>query len=494
MKNKYLILCIYFVVLCSNAQSTIFNLDGSEPIPSSWQGINNIEDYAIERVDYYLLEAGNPSDYILSSAYDLSNYLFGEFQVNFRSFGGGSQSRLKVEISYDNGATFSQEVISNLSTTTYQSMTIPLNMVSNAVVFKWSNNEIDGRGIRMQNLILTASQNPSFFITITNPDNNAVFPAGTSEVLLSYTSSESSLLNVMINGVLYSGNTQSPISIPTISGESYAVTLTISNGTSLSETVLFSIEEGCTTPVGAIIINEIMFNPSQVSDANGEYFELYNTTDEVVELEGWQIKDLSAPNEFFTINESVEIVPNSYIVLAKNGDLNINGGFTADYVYPSNFNLSNSADEIGLYCNDTLIDSVQWDTTFDSLAGASIALDPSSQSYTANDLAVNWNSSLSIFGNGDFGTPGTINDSVLSVDNIFITTFTIYPNPNNGKEISIISASGKEKKVTLFNSVGQLLLEAKTFKNITLPNIAKGSYLLKVTEEDKTEIQRLIIY
>ena len=42
---------------------------------------------------------------------------------------------------------------------------------------------------------------------------------------------------------------------------------------------------------GPIVINEVMVNPSAVSDANGEFVELYNAGATAVDLQGWTLRD-----------------------------------------------------------------------------------------------------------------------------------------------------------------------------------------------------------
>ena len=42
---------------------------------------------------------------------------------------------------------------------------------------------------------------------------------------------------------------------------------------------------------GNLFINEIMKNLVFVSDNNGEWFELYNHSEEPVDISGWIIKD-----------------------------------------------------------------------------------------------------------------------------------------------------------------------------------------------------------
>ena len=63
-----------------------------------------------------------------------------------------------------------------------------------------------------------------------------------------------------------------------------------------------------THAVGDIIITEVMQNPSAVSDANGEYFELHNTTGSSIDLLNWVVRDDATASETHTIASSV-VVP-----------------------------------------------------------------------------------------------------------------------------------------------------------------------------------------
>lgn len=42
---------------------------------------------------------------------------------------------------------------------------------------------------------------------------------------------------------------------------------------------------------GDIIITEIMANSAAVADADGEWFEIFNTTGTAIDLSGWTISD-----------------------------------------------------------------------------------------------------------------------------------------------------------------------------------------------------------
>ncbi|MFC1622648.1 VWA domain-containing protein [Patescibacteria group bacterium] len=164
---------------------------------------------------------------------------------------------------------------------------------------------------------------------------------------------------------------------------------------------------------GDIVINEIIQNPSAVSDTSGEWFEVYNTTQQSIDLQECIIFDND--NDSHNINGSLIVPSLGYVVLARNGDPNTNGGFAADYVYPFNFILGNSIDEIILTCGDTEIDRVEYDNgaTFPDPAGASMILaDPGLD----NNVGANWCESSSSFGDGDLGTPGAVNDICEGID------------------------------------------------------------------------------
>ena len=154
-------------------------------------------------------------------------------------------------------------------------------------------------------------------------------------------------------------------------------------------------------------ITEIMQNPSAVSDANGEWFEIYNGNIDSVDLLGFTIKDKDTDSH--QITSSFIIPRHSHAVLGRNSDSNTNGGLTVDYQYDG-FTLANGADEIILidpYGNT--IDSVAYDggTAFPDPNGASMALLGLNLN---NNIGSNWAEYDSLtYGDGDYGTPGELN-------------------------------------------------------------------------------------
>jgi hypothetical protein len=157
-----------------------------------------------------------------------------------------------------------------------------------------------------------------------------------------------------------------------------------------------------------IVINEIMQNPSAVSDANGEWFELYNPSTADVDIRGWVIADGGSDTHTITSASAVVVPAGGYAVLGRNGNVATNGGVAAVYVY-SSFTLGNGADEIILSdCTGSEMDRVEWDggTTFPNPSGASMSLVSPALD---NNVGSNWCVSTTTFG-GDLGTPGAAND------------------------------------------------------------------------------------
>jgi len=198
-----------------------------------------------------------------------------------------------------------------------------------------------------------------------------------------------------------------------------------------------------------IIISEILQNPNTVSDAEGEWFELYNPNSAIIFLQNWSIRD--AGSDLFTIVEPLFIPPNNFLVFGINEDSNTNGNVYIDYQF-SNFTLGNSNDEIILVNpNGDVIDSVAWDggPNFPNPNGASMALiDPNID----NSLGTSWTESSTSFGLGDFGTPGLPNFSsninmdqtILAFDTVFVDqsatlSLTITNDGNSPLSIDLIS-------------------------------------------------------
>tara|TARA_B100000315_G_scaffold249608_1_gene281085 strand:- start:2085 stop:3977 length:1893 start_codon:yes stop_codon:yes gene_type:complete len=159
----------------------------------------------------------------------------------------------------------------------------------------------------------------------------------------------------------------------------------------------------------SIVINEIMQNPSSVSDVNGEWFEIYNAGQSAIDLRNWTIKDQDVDTHLVSGSDPVLLQTADYFVFGRNGDPALNGGLTVDYVYGDEMTLGNASDEVILL--DELgneVDRVMYDNgaTFPDPNGASMAL---LDIALPNENGSNWVESTTPYGDGDMGTPGEVN-------------------------------------------------------------------------------------
>ncbi len=156
-----------------------------------------------------------------------------------------------------------------------------------------------------------------------------------------------------------------------------------------------------------LVINEVMQNPNAVSDADGDWFEIYNPTGSAVDMIGWTIKDDGVDSH--VVSESLIIPAGGYAVIGRNGSTAGNGGVAVDYVTGSDILFHNNFDELILIAaNGVRVDRVAWDDgrSFPDPTGASMSLVDSGAN---NASGSNWCKATTPFGSGDLGTPGAAN-------------------------------------------------------------------------------------
>ncbi len=163
---------------------------------------------------------------------------------------------------------------------------------------------------------------------------------------------------------------------------------------------------------GDLLITEIMFNPSALGDAEGEYLEIMNMTDAPVSLN--QLVLVRAGNGVHhTVGEEFILQAGDYAVLGRTEIATDE----IDYVYGSSITLPNAGEEIQLrnYGSDGTDGSVIFAVNYGgagfpaSAAGASIELQTGISDPVEAANGNNWCLSSSPFSTGDFGTPGEAN-------------------------------------------------------------------------------------
>ena len=202
----------------------------------------------------------------------------------------------------------------------------------------------------------------------------------------------------------------------------YQITATDISGNesapSTSASAIPTTGQGCGAPPPDpgqvnLIISELMPNPFLVTDAFGEWLELFNRGTAAVDLDGWTIRDDDIDLHVIDAPGGLVIQPNEFMVLARNGDSSVNGGLVADYVYGGSFILANSIDEVVLLdLSQTEHTRVNYSAgTFPYQSGVSAEITDLLAPDVANPLL--WVTTTTTYGLGDFGTPGNEGSATL---------------------------------------------------------------------------------
>jgi len=253
-----------------------------------------------------------------------------------------------------------------------------------------------------------------------------------------------------------------------------------------------------------VVISEVMPNPSAASDSYGEWFEIINMDSIPIDLNGWTIMDEGGDSHVISL--SAEIHPGEYMVLGRNSDESVNGGYVSDYTY-SSFALANSDDEIILLDQDEkMVDAVSYGATFPYSSGISMYLiDHTSD----NNIDSNWIASSMPYGDGDLGTPGRAwNDSIIvstTNDYLLPNAFELYPpypNPfNPTTQISFLINHTTVVSLNIYDMNGRLvqnIYRAKTtpgyYQSIwEAKNVPSGIYFLSLESEQKIITHKLML-
>lgn len=158
---------------------------------------------------------------------------------------------------------------------------------------------------------------------------------------------------------------------------------------------------------GDLFVSELLVNPNAVSDELGEWVELYNPTGQDIALcEGWMLYDDGA--DAASLSGRGLIVPSrGYAVVCLNDDPATNGGVVCDASY-SGMSLGNGGDEVRLSFDGVEIDSITYNSGFDTIGAAQALGTPFTG--TGNDATQSWCDATTPMPGGDLGTPGAPND------------------------------------------------------------------------------------
>lgn len=241
------------------------------------------------------------------------------------------------------------------------------------------------------------------------------------------------------------------------------------------------------TVIYPLVINEINYRSSDDFDA-GDWLELYNPNTSSVDLSNWIIKDDDDSHEFI-VPEGTIIESKGYMVFVRDmADFTSAYPEVTDYVGELDFGLGTS-DAVRLFTNNnTLEDEVYYqseDPWLDCANETGNTLELINPTLD-NALAESWDCL------NNNGSPGMVNDSVLSSNELVDKFITIYPNP--AKNTLFIDGVNQSFQVLIYTSIGQLVATDANEVMIDISNLSKGLYYIQIIEDNHKEVFSFIKY
>lgn len=238
-----------------------------------------------------------------------------------------------------------------------------------------------------------------------------------------------------------------------------------------------------------LVITEIMANPSAVTDAAGEWFEIYNKGASAVGINKLILSSGSSKDTLFSVTPVI-LPPGAYFVFGTNVDMNTNGNVKIDYAY-DRIGLANAEDDITISdSNGVQIDKVTYLT---SKSGESYSLSTDHLDATENDTPSNWCFGVTPYNSSDAGTPGAANDchtiatSLISQDALALM-ITL-------KDRKLHFTGAHELQASLFDHQGKLQQSAIVSNNheLDLSSYPSGLYIVKIVNREKEQSFKIVL-
>ncbi|NJD21547.1 MAG: hypothetical protein FIA82_02590 [Melioribacter sp.] len=173
-------------------------------------------------------------------------------------------------------------------------------------------------------------------------------------------------------------------------------------------------------PPEAVVLNEIMYNPS---NGEPEWIELFNNSQFDIDLEEWSITDVLTTPQKTKIQAEDYIFPNkTFLVIAKDSTIkNFHSSISSKLIISPFANLNNDADGLVLKdSRDVTIDSVRYDSFWGGANGKSLER-KSIGSYSIDRN--NWSSSKDV----ELSTPGRVNSVTQKKFDLTVNSITTTP-------------------------------------------------------------------
>ncbi len=248
-----------------------------------------------------------------------------------------------------------------------------------------------------------------------------------------------------------------------------------------------------------LIVSEINYKSSPAKDA-GDWVELYNNSNDIINISDYQISDIRS--NYYTIPSNTSLNVNEYLVIAQ--DIT---KFKSQFPKVQNllgstqFGFDGNGDVIRIYNNiGELLFSICYDDTDPFPKGA----DGRGYTLELKDYNGNVNDGNNWFQGCLGGSPGKIYDpscGTTGINNSFYESVKIIPNPTHESFKIEMNREGEISQYSLINSIGCNVL-SKNIEGVSrseivqTDNIPSGIYTLNFKVKDGTfsSVRILIVH
>ena len=229
----------------------------------------------------------------------------------------------------------------------------------------------------------------------------------------------------------------------------------------------------------SIVINEINYKSSDDIDP-GDWVELYNPNNEVIDVSHWLLKD-DNDTSIFTLPEGTSIGANSFLILVKKStDFKTIFPDVTNVIGDFDFGLGSKSDAVRLFnAEKELEDEVYYNTETtwsDCAKGNGPTLELINPTLD-NNLPESWDCT------NTYGSPGEVNDQSLNIVNIELNKIKLYP--NSVKDILYIKGIKSEFIIEIYTVSGKRMLTTKMLKQINVSSLKKGIYFVNLIEQNR---------
>ena len=253
-------------------------------------------------------------------------------------------------------------------------------------------------------------------------------------------------------------------------------------------------------PAGSIVINEIMYEPLT---GFAEYVEIYNSSNDTINLAGWKIVE-GGEKSFTLTSRSFNLKPGEFFLLASDSSIFNLFPYLRENAFVGNIRIANTSDLSLSNSEDIVILRDLFGNTIDSVAyspkwhnpdiddSKGRSLERINSALNSNDSR-NWSTSVNKLG----GTP-LLSNSILITKLPSQSKIDISPNPfspdNDGfEDFTIISyqfpVETASIRIRIFDSVGRLV---RTLAD-NEPSASTGSIVFDGLDDNKQPL-RIGIY